>query len=302
MASDDGSNSKGTDTAASNPYLSTYLKQHKALKLPRGFLKVPQSKSSAVPSVDSNDRTDYHLPKTKLFTIDNVLSPARCDALIRETSKMGFVPIDFEYPEDYRKCHRVICASHELASFLWSAIIPFLRRRDIEDIRPYGFGNDGVWRPTHLNEAIRFTRYGDGHFFKSHRDGGFTRSNLNRSVYTVMVYLNDPDDATFSGGDTVFYSLGPRAAAKKDDDGDAVTAQSVGSGDTASSAKGDDHHLFLTESEEAAATKIVIRPKKGRCVIFNHDVWHKGEVVHTDGITMCLVLKRLRSRSDIESE
>ena len=282
-----------TPKSADNPYFKTYLKQHKNLKLPRNFTKLPKSKSSSVPSFDPNDRTDFYLPKTKLFTIDNVLSPVRCRTLIKETSKLGYVPIDFEYPEDYRKCTRVICHSPELAQFIWNSVIPFIRRNDIEDIRPYGFGNDGIWRPTHLNEAIRFTRYGDGDFFKSHRDGGFTRSNLNRSVYTLMIYLNDPDEGTFDGGDTVFYSLNevdskvdtvetakstktattttttatvavedkdPMKSAKTTDsvhvstEKDGDSTSSTPTASAASTSQEKEHRLFLTESEEVSLT------------------------------------------------
>lgn len=38
----------------------------------------------------------------------------------------------------------------------------------------------------------------------AHRDGPFVRTDDERSVYTVMVYLNDPDQ--YTGGGTVFYS------------------------------------------------------------------------------------------------
>eukprot|EP01084_Bolivina_argentea_P017538 32758_1 len=231
-----------------NPYDRTYLRNHKEINLPKKF--------ASNTTTNEKNRTDYKsLPKVKLFTISNILSPSDCNTLISKTNELGYVPISFEYPEDYRKCERVIVKSYELSSIIWNKIIPYFTRSDIEDIRPYGFGNDGIWRPTHINEAIRFTRYRNGDFFKSHRDGGYTKSNLNRSVYTIMIYLNDDTNNEFSGGNTIFYSL----TTKKDENND----------------------LFLDENDMKTALKVRIKPHQGMAVIFNHDIWHKGCIVNT---------------------
>eukprot|EP01083_Nonionella_stella_P034919 95465_1 len=245
------------DQPDENPYFKTYLRDHKPIKLPESFGKIDES-SPKDPTLISTNRTDYKtLPKVKLFTINNILTPSDCDSLVRLTSDIGYGPIVFEYPEDYRKCERVICKSFDLASIIWNKILPYFTRHDIEDLRPYGFGNEGIWRPTHINEAIRFTRYRNGDFFKPHRDGGYTASNLSRSVYTIMIYLNDNRD--FDGGDTVFYSL------KKDKD----------SGDPSQA------DLFLNDNDISDAIEVSISPVQGMCVIFNHDVWHKGCQVQT---------------------
>ncbi len=58
--------------------------------------------------------------------------------------------IKFEYPTDYRKCERVACQSFELANIIWNKIKLYFNRDDIENIRPFGFGNDGIWRPTNI--------------------------------------------------------------------------------------------------------------------------------------------------------
>ena len=105
-----------------------------------------------------------------------------------------------------------------------------------------------------------FTRYRNGDFFKAHRDGGYTKSNLVRSVYTIMIYLNDPSSKDFEGGNTVFYSL--------------PTTQSKDSGDP------QNEDLFLSDSDKKDAVTVSIKPEKGMCVIFNHDVWHSGDIVH----------------------
>ncbi len=56
--------------------------------------------------------------------------------------------------------------------------------------RPFGFGNEGVWKPVGINECIRFTRYSiDGHF-KPHRDGSFVWNDEERSIFTVYPLLS----------------------------------------------------------------------------------------------------------------
>ena len=49
-----------------------------------------------------------------------------------------------------------------------------------------------------INPCVRFTRYEAGGHFSWHHDGSFVYDTENRSVFTVMVYLN----GGFSGGAT----------------------------------------------------------------------------------------------------
>lgn len=76
-----------------------------------------------------------------------------------------------------------------------------LVRDDLYEIKPYGFDNQGIWSPDHVNPCIRFSKYPVGGFFQSHRDGGFVINDDLRSVYTFMIYLNED----FTGGETEIY-------------------------------------------------------------------------------------------------
>lgn len=51
-----------------------------------------------------------------------------------------------------------------------------------------------------MNERFRFYRYDPGQLFDWHRDGAFTRSARERSMFTLIFYLNDG----FEGGSTDF--------------------------------------------------------------------------------------------------
>ncbi len=62
---------------------------------------------------------------------------------------------------------------------------------------------DGA-RAVGLNERFRFYRYEPGEYFKWHFDGAFERSPVERSLLTLMVYLNEDCE----GGATQFYDFG----------------------------------------------------------------------------------------------
>jgi hypothetical protein len=90
---------------------------------------------------------------------------------------------------------------------MWEKLKPMLERDDIDGIRPFGYGTEGIWSPTSINPCIRFTKYEEGEHFSKHRDGGFVANDDFRSIYTLMVYLNDSD--SFEGGATNVYHDSP---------------------------------------------------------------------------------------------
>ncbi|KAL6059672.1 Fe2OG dioxygenase domain-containing protein [Balamuthia mandrillaris] len=90
--------------------------------------------------------------------------------------------------------------SKPLADLLWDRIEPFFTRRDVLRIRPVGFGNEGTWKPTRLNECFKFSKYSPGGHFSPHLDGPWVPREDESSIYTVIIYLNDD----FTGGQTTF--------------------------------------------------------------------------------------------------
>ena len=57
------------------------------------------------------------------------------------------------------------------------------------------------WQPCMVNERLRVVRYEVGERTTIHFDGPFTRSPTEKSIFTLMVYLNED----FTGGQTNFY-------------------------------------------------------------------------------------------------
>jgi hypothetical protein len=97
----------------------------------------------------------------------------------------------------------------------------------------------GAWQPHDLNECFRICRYRPGGFFAPHHDGGFNRNSKQRSLKTIMVYLNDEYD----GGNTNFYN------------------------ETQS-------HYSEPDSSKVEHS---FRPTKGSCLIFNSAITHDGQ-------------------------
>lgn len=91
--------------------------------------------------------------------------------------------------KDVRNNTRVMSDHVEDANYLWERLKPFL---------PAKMGTE--WHVTGLNERFRFYRYEPGQYFAWHYDGCFRRNEIEESLYTLMVYLNDD----FTGGETKF--------------------------------------------------------------------------------------------------
>lgn len=130
----------------------------------------------------------------KIFTIPNVLTAEECDAFIRLTEKSGYdaapitTAVGFLMRPQVRSNTRVMIDDPAHAAWLWGRVAPFMH------------GRLGPFRAVGLNERFRYYRYDPGQFFRWHGDGAFIRSENERSLFTLMVYLNDD----FEGGTTDF--------------------------------------------------------------------------------------------------
>lgn len=82
----------------------------------------------------------------------------------------------------FRGNYRLIATDDNLAKVLWSRI----RSR----VPPHVDEDGHVWDAVGLNECFRLSKYCDGDKFQSHVDTYFQRSNDEKSMYTVNIYLN----------------------------------------------------------------------------------------------------------------
>eukprot|EP00746_Dinoflagellata_sp_MGD_P121307 gnl/MRDRNA2_/MRDRNA2_56516_c0_seq1.p1 gnl/MRDRNA2_/MRDRNA2_56516_c0~~gnl/MRDRNA2_/MRDRNA2_56516_c0_seq1.p1 ORF type:complete len:1062 (-),score=173.32 gnl/MRDRNA2_/MRDRNA2_56516_c0_seq1:174-3071(-) len=134
------------------------------------------------------------------FAVDQFLSKQECLHLIAAAEGAGLDSVSWEYDPKYRDCRRAIFHDTKAAGELWRRLLPLLCRDDLHEVRPIGWGTDGVWAPYGVNECLRISRYDVGGHFAMHRDGPFVLNDDKRSIFTILVYLNDE----FEGGETAF--------------------------------------------------------------------------------------------------
>jgi predicted 2-oxoglutarate/Fe(II)-dependent dioxygenase YbiX len=135
------------------------------------------------------------LDAEQIFTIPDFLSEEECARFIALSESLGYddAPITtaagFVMRKDVRDNLRVMHDDVELAAQWFALLQPFMPAKRL------------IWDVCGLNERFRFYRYDVGQKFDLHYDGCFRRSDVEESLYTFMIYLNDD----FVGGETNFY-------------------------------------------------------------------------------------------------
>lgn len=199
----------------------------------------------------------------RCMILKNALTKPECRYLIEQMDK------DMEqvrYRHDYRRNDRIVYDSPALTELLWRRVQPFCSGLSVcvdadpskqrllseeagvcpHDLRA-GFGKEGVWHPSGLNECLRFCKYNPGDFFRKHCDGCFVRSEDEQSLFTCMFYLN----GGFDGGATRF--LGPSSSDITD-----IASQ-----------------FKLADDSEVLAS---VAPEPGMCMLFfQPGLLHEGE-------------------------
>ena len=148
------------------------------------------------------DSLDHSAPL--VWTIPDVMSAAECADEITRIEQLGpaaapiSTPRGFEMRPDVRNNERVMFDDVPLAERL------FARIRDA--LPPVLCG----MRAASANERFRCYRYSPGQQFAAHYDGAYVRNAQERSLLTLIVYLNDD----FDGGRTAFLDFGLEAIPK----------------------------------------------------------------------------------------
>lgn len=194
-----------------------------------------------------------------IWTIENFLIPEECDTIVKKCEDHKFSSIEHLYDKEYRDSQRIL--SFDKNEFLLKTLEYRLNSDHFIDRlnkhrhkKPFGFFSNGhKWSPNtqKLNECLRIHKYNkDSVGFGWHRDAQYTRSDIVKSNYTLIVYLNDT-----KGGETEFISP-----------------------------KNSFLHCGYTVEQEMQNIKdnggfdaITIHPCKGMAVIFDQRLLHKGK-------------------------
>jgi len=174
------------------------------------------------------------------LTVQNILSPAECAALIARSEQQGY---DIALVNSgsgtgvhipgYRDGQRCIIDDTHFAAQLWARIQPYVPA--VYQGRPV----------VGLNERMRFLKYGPGDKFEAHMDGEYRRTDGSghRTKMTVQFYLNDACE----GGATTFL---------------------------------DEKEMWRSvNGVEQEVQQVAVPPRVGQLLVFQHDLVHEGSVV-----------------------
>ena len=130
------------------------------------------------------------------FTVHNFLSPQECEKWKQRATAIGFqknTPISTNngpvVNTKIRNNDRALVDNPVWANELW-------RRMQSH------FPSSGHTTAIGLNERFRFYRYYPGQYFKPHLDGSFVRNKDERSLWTILIYLNSD---MLGGGTKLFW-------------------------------------------------------------------------------------------------
>lgn len=195
--------------------------------------------------------------KEKLMVVDNLLTEDECESIIRNCEKKKLQSME-NYYKNGRNNSRLVVFDSKLSDVLWERIRSTLEKqlsKDGSKLYPLGFDVlRGEWKLSGLNQAFRFNKYNSSkkERFSIHRDSQFCPSGDERSIYSVVIYLNDD----FKGGETRFYIRHDSSIKTKD----------------------------LTIAEEVKKfgglkkgyDTVSVSPKRGMAVIFSQNIIHES--------------------------
>lgn len=199
--------------------------------------------------------------------LGGVLDDIECGDLIQATETSG--SYSFWHPNgmgsDFRRADTVEMNSESFAEKLWKRMQKFVPKFvKIEvDGRMHERGTEGLWKACSVNATLLFARYREGGHFSPHTDG-YTIVDFNtRSLYSVLLYLNNCDE----GGRTRFMK---REARTIDEAGASVhNSHEQENGQFIKDCEG----RFRWPEEEVVAVASV---EKGTACVFKQDVPHEG--------------------------
>ncbi|GBG32316.1 Hypothetical Protein FCC1311_085412 [Hondaea fermentalgiana] len=191
-------------------------------------------------------------PDLDCVVLDDVLSAEECAYLVSQTEKMKYSFWDAreERKTEFRNADTIETHQPEIAALLWNRIKDKLpdpvEITDDDESPRWQRDLEGTWDPYGTNEHLLFARYRQGGHFAPHTDGYNIVSCDERSMYSIVLFLNDCQE----GGGTRFYADEQRDQLVKDEAG-----RYTGRPDL---------------------VRFTAAPKAGRMVIFFHNIMHEG--------------------------
>ena len=225
------------------------------------------TKSKANVTKEKHDEISHSI----LFYGTNLLSEKECEQVVQTCVEQKLQKMETQYKSG-RNNSRFIVFDSLMANYIWQKLQTTLEEGiDCTNLVPFGFDVlRGDWELSGANEAIRFNQYNckKNEFFSVHRDSQFCPSGDERSVFSIVIYLNDG----YSGGETVFYFPKDSSIESKGLDISEEIAKNQG----------------LDEGYE----KVIIKPKCGNFVIFTPNILHESvKIEDNDNVQNKYIIK-----------
>ena len=201
--------------------------------------------------------------------LDGVLAPQECEQLVDAAEASG--GFGWWDPSGDRSADKVAQRNADTLEFdgdeealcaaLWERMRAHVPAR--VEITPkqsrYERDLEGCWEAAGLNAHLLINRYASGGHFAPHADGSTIVDFNTRSLYTVLIYLND----VRQGGATQLLSDEQREATTVDGDTGARLASQ-------------------------ASVVHAVAPVAGRTLVYWHEVMHAGEPVGDGCVKYCI--------------
>jgi len=222
----------------------------------------PFSKISMTKEIQSN------LQNQVVFAIDDALTDKECDFLVHHSNK-NYESLEKEYLKEDRDSTRALIECKQTADILYSRLGSVISQLP-KNLIPMGFNNHGTWSPSSINSCFRFSKYKQSSTgFQTHRDGSFVKTPSERSIMTVLIYLSSSSTSSTSSS-----SPSVENGNKSDTDQEKEEKEEGGGETIFYSSSNFDKDRRIKDENKIAIVKII--PKKGRVVLFNHEILHKG--------------------------
>jgi len=209
--------------------------------------------------------------QNRISVLHQVLSPSDCQVLIESLESIGLELSSTE--TKYRSNHRCRISSPGLSSQIYSQISKFLCPLQLseDDYQQTGLGYKlhGLWEPNYIAPYWVFSKYIPGTHFGPHYDSPTVISFGERSLQTIIIYLND----NFLGGTTNFFDQSKQTIDPTDNNNNLFEGRKD----------------FIIQS---------VSPEQGSALLFHHHQIHEGEIL-TEGYKYILRSDIIYKRSNI---
>jgi hypothetical protein len=254
------------------------------------------------------------------FCLDGVLTNEECDALVAAAENSGHLSFwsSDRSAASFRNADTIEMTHPSFAAEVWARVEPFLEAQsakvlDIsEEGTPLRWERDigGTWDACGTNECLLVSRYEAGGHFAPHTDGYSVVDLNHRSMYSMIVYLNDCCTPGPGDGGTRFFAdeakgklrqatteaaaagpSRPEVVAKEEKGEDEseggkdtcsrIDAKNAGDGDSSGGSDGSGSGETAASSGGRFTADLdlevcTVSARKGRVLVFYHNHMHEG--------------------------